>query len=99
MADLVDGDVHGRGDGLVEPDELAAHEEVGDLVLQRAHGGEGVGGLVPEGEDFLRAGRLPGRVVREGGVESFDMVRGDAIGAAAVRGLADLLGNRGNERG
>ena len=27
------------------------------------------------------------------------MVRGDAVGAAAVRGLSDLLGNRGDERG
>ena len=59
-------------------DELAAREEIFHLVFQRNNGCVGVGGLVPEGEDLLRAGRLPGRVVREGGVERFDMVGGDA---------------------
>ncbi len=98
-ADLLHGDTHGRGGIGIETDELAAHEVVRDLVFQGLDGGEGVGGLVPEREDVLGAGVLPGGVVGERGVESFDVVRGDAVGPAAVRRLADDLGDAGDEGG
>ena len=99
--DLLDIDVHGRGRAGVEADELATHEIVGDLVFQRFDRGQGVGGLVAEGEDVLRAGILPGGVFAEGGVERFDVLGRHAVLAAAVHRFADGLrdgGDQGGER-
>ena len=96
-ADLLDGDAHRVRRGRIEADELAAHEIVGDLVLQRLAGREGVGGLVSEGEDLLRPGFLPGCVVGEGGIECLDMVGCYSVRAAPVGRLADLVGNDRDE--
>ena len=100
-ADLVGRHVHGRCDGGIEADQLAAHEEVGHLVLHRLAGGEGGGGIVPVGQDRGRVGRsgiLPGGIVGEGRVEGLDLLRRDARLPATVGGRTDLLGNRRDER-
>ena len=49
-------------------------------------GGQGVGGLVTEGEDLSRAGLLPLGVVCAGGEEGVNLLGRDAGDAAAVRG-------------
>ena len=100
-AHLVSRDVHSRGHGVVETDQLAAHEVVGDLVLDGLAGGEGRGGVVPVREHVGLVGlggSLPGGVVGEGRVEGLDLLRRDARLAAAVGHGAHLLGDRGNER-
>ena len=81
--------VHGAGEGGFEADELAAHEVIGHFIFYGIDGGEGFGGLVPEGEDFLGGGLLPFGVVCAGGVEGFDLVGGDAGDAATVHGAGD----------
>ena len=100
-ADPVGRHVHGARHGVVEADQLAAHEVVGHLVLDRLAGGQGRGGVLPVRENILLVslgGVLPGGVVREGRVEGLDVLGRDAGLAAAVSRRTDLLRDGGDER-